>query len=172
MRATRIVRRLLVACLAVGLAYAGGSLLFQAGLTSARVATSACACGTVNQDVVYSLNALDDRVRQYAVEHGGLFPSYAELAAMVTDDWDRRHLTAEVDFASGTFTFVPGLRDIHKIGYAVSADRRDYVLLGIGWTVYSEVTDWYGHRVSSRVLKHELPILHPGSTPPEPSPYS
>jgi hypothetical protein len=81
------------------------------------------------------------------------------------------NLTDEVDPSTGTFNFTPTLADVHKIGYAISPDCRSYVLVGIGLTEKHRTTYLFGHRISDEVTGHELPILHPGDVPPEPSPY-
>lgn len=141
------------------------------GLTSSVFVTAACGCVTVNQHVVSALNELDALVQQYAHEHSLLYPSYAELILMAPD-YIADDMTPAVDLGTGTFQFTPSVRDAQTCGYAVSADRRSHVLLGIGLTERHRTIYLFGRRVSDRVIGYEVPILHPGDTPPEPSPFN
>lgn len=143
-----------------------------AGLSSSEFSTSACACGTVNMEVVGNLDQLDGLVRQYAADHDGSFPTYEQLVTLATDRRIKRSLTSQVDIASRSFSFTPAQADAHKIGYAISSDRSDYVLLGVGLTERYAVRYLFGRRVSREFIGYEFPILHPGDVPPEPSPIS
>ena len=140
------------------------------GLTSSEFSTPACACGTVSMEVVRDLDQLDGLVRQYAADHGGKFPAFGQLVTLVTDKRIRRNLTSQVDVASGSFTFTPARADVYRIGYAVSDDGDDYILLGVGLTEKYAVKYLFGHWVGREFIGYEFPILHPGDVPPEPSP--
>ena len=122
-----------------------------------------CACGTVNDSVSYYLEELDVRVQRYATDNSGLYPTFDTLRAMVASDkylW--RQLTPRVDCSTQRFTFVPTKDDVHKIGYAVSDNQRDYVLLGIGlYERRIQLTDEH-----SLPAGYALPILRPRASQP------
>jgi hypothetical protein len=140
-----------------------------ANITIAELTAPACACPSVNELVVEDLATLDALAREYAAGLGGLFPSYDEFIAMAPPGHGR-DLTSQVDLATGSFTFVPGRDDARRVGYAVSADRRQYLLLGIGLTERYRDTYMFGHRLSHRRAGFDFPILRPGDPPPEASP--
>ncbi len=143
------------------------------GMTSSEFVTSACACGTVNDVVISDLNQLDGLVRQYAVEHNGLLPTYAELTALTEGNaWIRAHLTSQVDLITGMFTFRPTPKDVYTLGYAVSVNRDRYILLGIGLNEKYKDTYLFGRRINREIIGYSLPILRPGDIPPTPSPLS
>jgi hypothetical protein len=105
-------------------------------LNAARF-SNVCACGTVNGSVMSGLNELDGIIHQFIINHDGLSPTYTELVELVSSDsqlsqWLSQRLTPKVNFTSRAFTFPITQTDAGTIGYAVSSDRRDYVLLGIG----------------------------------------
>lgn len=137
------------------------------GLSTSAFIASACACGTVNMEVVIRLNELDSLVQQYAAEHDGNFPTYEELWAITVSRRINVNLTPWVDLTSRQFTFVPARTDVYKIGYAVSDDRDEYVLLGVGLTEKYMVTYLFGREIGRWLVGHEFPVLHPGDTPPE-----
>jgi hypothetical protein len=94
-------------------------------------ATAAGACVSVNWSTAESVNRLDALVHQYAADHNGLYPTYDELATMA-EQRDKKYMTPQINIAARSFSFRPSQADAQKVGYAVSADRRDYVLLGVG----------------------------------------
>ena len=133
--------------------------------------SSACACGTVNDEVIDILDELDAEVQKYATAHNGLFPTYSELVGLIADDrWFQPYLTPHVDVATGAFTFDPTRNDVHKIGYAVSLDQRQYILLGVGWTETYKRVYWFGQEVCRYLIGSEFPVLRPGDIPPKSSP--
>jgi hypothetical protein len=142
------------------------------GVNSREFTKSACACVTVNMHVVGRLDQLDYLVQQYAAEHYGEFPTYEELLIIAAGEGIDRGLTPQVDSVSGEFTFVPTRDDASKIGYAVFADRRSYILIGIGLTEKYRAVSLYGREVGKQLIGFEFPILRSGDTPPEPSPFS
>ncbi len=147
--------------------------LVVVGLSSSVLIDSVCACGTVNQGVVMKLNWLDRLVQGYAAEHDGLFPTYDEFVQMdEIGERTRKSLTPQVDLASRNFTFALARDDSREIGYAVSDDGRDYVLLGRGLTRKYQVWRLFGIKIWQKFIGYELPILYPGDTPPENSPIS
>jgi hypothetical protein len=143
------------------------------GLTSSVFVTSACACGTVNDEVILALDTLDGLVQKYAFEHNGLHPTYNELVVLTATTehkWIRRYLTPQADVATGIFTFSPTMNDVRKVGYAVSADRHGYILIGVGLNEKYKDTYLFGRWMGRDIIGYELPILRPGDIPPEPSP--
>jgi hypothetical protein len=124
-------------------------------------ATTACACASVDWSAAERVNRLDALVHQYAVEHNGLCPTYDELVT-IAEQQDKEYMTSQVDMAARSFSFRPSQADAQKVGYAVSADRRDHVLLGVG-----------GRKVEVRLygkiiqpLSTKVHIIHPGDHPP------
>jgi hypothetical protein len=107
------------------------------------------------------VNRLDALVHQYAVEHNGLYPTYDELVTMA-EQRDKKYMTPQVDMAARGFSFRPGQADAQKVGYAVSADRRDYVLLGVGGR--RREIRLYGKVIQP--LSTKVHIIHPGDNPP------
>jgi hypothetical protein len=141
------------------------------GLTSSVFAASACACVTVNEEVVYELNELDSIVQKYANGHNGLLPTYDELVIMTTErQWMQRHLTPQADITTGTFMVSPTMNEVNQIGYAVSADRLEYILIGVGLNEKYKDTYLFGRWIGRDIIGYELPILRPGDTPPPSSP--
>lgn len=164
--------RLLAALTFALLVFAG---FVATNITTAELSVPACACPSVNELVVHDLATLDGLASEYAARRGGLFPTYDEFSAMVqaksrADLTRQVDLTPQVDLATGTFTFAPGRDDHGTVGYGVSADRRQHLLLGIGLTVRYRDTYLFGHRSSRELIGFDLPVLRPGDTPPEPSP--
>lgn len=153
---------ILTTLITVGFLMVGVSVGFLA--TGISVSThSACACITVNDVVLYRLNWIDGLVQQYATEHNGLFPTYDELEAMVAlDPHQQGGLTPNVGLSTRSFTFVPTEHDVEKIGYAVSDDRRDYVLLGVG--LYERRIQFTSEH--SLPAGHEFPVLRPRASRP------
>jgi hypothetical protein len=166
-KAKRLVTKLALVVVFTVVSIAG---CLAAGLSSSEFSTPACACGTVSMEVVRDLDQLDGLVRQYAVDHDGKFPAFGQLVALVTDKRIRRNLTSQVDVVSGAFTFTPARADVYRIGYAVSDDGNNYILLGVGLTEKYAVKYLFGHWVGRESIGYEFPILHPGDVPPEPSP--
>jgi hypothetical protein len=126
-----------------------------------------CACITVNQSIISFLNRVEATLQQFADEHGGTYPLYDELAEILRPRYPVKlgWMTNEMSTSTRTFTFTTEERGGRAIGYAVSDDRQDYVLLGIG------ITDKYVRVLGFDLLAgHEFPILRAGDTPPEPSP--
>jgi len=124
-------------------------------------ATAAGACVSVNWSTAESVNRVDALVHQYAVEHDGLYPTYDELVAMA-EERDKEYLTPQVDMAARSFSFRPSQADAQKVGYAVSSDRRDYVLLGVGGR--RREVRLYGKIIQP--LSTKVHIIHPGDNPP------
>jgi hypothetical protein len=197
-----------------------------------------CGCGPIDLDVQISLSRLDALVRRYAAEHGGAYPTYAELSVLavqrdarwittdvrvhviqsyldeqsdlltnqeqetiqsyhqgvltleqVADRLDQTHadqlvrryqlerrrfptyedfveqaqqeyddhtrLTPQVDWIRKAFRVSP--RTKGAVGYAVSSDRRDYLLLGAGWG--RRQWTWFGIKLFS--IGEGVRILHP-----------
>jgi hypothetical protein len=141
------------------------------GMTSSVFVTSACACGTVNDQVISDLNELDVMVQKYAIEHNGLLPTYDELVVLTAENKRiQQRLTPQVIIVTGAFTFSPTIEDVNKIGYAISTDRREYILLGVGLNEKYKDTYLFGRRIGRDIIGYELPILRPGDIPPKPSP--
>jgi hypothetical protein len=124
-------------------------------------ATTACACVSVDWLTAESVNRLDALVHQYAAEHNGLYPTYDELVTMA-EQQDQEYVTPQVDMAARSFSFRPSQTDALKVGYAVSADRRDYVLLGVGGR--RREVRLYGKVIQP--LSTKVHIIHPGDDPP------
>jgi hypothetical protein len=126
-------------------------------------ATGVCACGTVDGLVIGRLNNIDAVIRQYRINHGGFNPTYSELEELVSvDSWPGTMLTPDVDFASRAFTFHLTDADAGKLGYAVSNDRWDYVLLGVG--LQTRVISFFEWSIIP--AGHRMPIWHPGDMIP------
>jgi hypothetical protein len=143
------------------------------GLSSTVFTQSVCGCPTVNEAVMYDLDHLDALVRQYPDSHGGCYPTYAELAAQIPAQEQKYllpKLTGEVDPATRAFTFTPARDDVYRIGYAITPDCRDYVLIGVGLIERHQTIFLFGQRIHDLILGREFPTLHPGDVPPEPSP--
>jgi hypothetical protein len=106
-------------------------------MLGAAVSTSdICACGTLNGSIASSLHELDGIIQQYGMDHQGLSPTYSELHELVSSDPRLgQMLTPDVNFTSQAFTFDITRADAGRMGYAVSSDRRDHILLGIGMEV-------------------------------------
>lgn len=151
------------------IALVGGYLAL--GVSRQSFIKPACSCGSVNMEVVMHLNHFEHLVQQYATEHNGKFPTYNELFAIAAEEKLERHLTSQISLKGGTFTFNPTRGPASTIGYAVSNDRRSYILLGIGLTVKFETLFLYGREIWTEEIGYEYPILRPGDTPPEPSPF-
>ena len=124
-------------------------------------ATTASACLSVDGLAAESVNRLDALVHQYAANHNGLYPAYSELVTMA-EQRDQKYLTPQIDIAARSFSFRPSQADAQKVGYAVSADRRDYVLLGVGGR--RREVRLYGKIIQP--LSTKVHIIHPGDNPP------
>ena len=120
-----------------------------------------CACVSPLWLVAGSVNRLDALVQQYASEHTGLYPRYDDLMKLA-EARDQQQLTPDIDIVTRTFLFVPMQADAHTVGYAVSADQQDYVLLGIG----GRKMEVRIYKIVIPVLSTEMRILYPGDNPP------
>lgn len=109
--------------------------LLVAGGAFALYGSPACACITTNDWLQPTLDDLDTQIQQYAAEHQGLYPTYAEIAQWpqpVAGFAGPMPLTSNVSLTTGRFGFALTAADIKTIGYAVSADRRSYLLVCAG----------------------------------------
>jgi len=150
-------------------AVVASALLMHFGITSTQFQNPACACVTWNEMMISYLDSTEYLIQQYAAGHDGLYPTYQELQALLVEEYPSRHLTNQVDIVTRTFTFNPAQAEVGTMGYVVSSDRKDYVLLGIGLiethTQFSLFDQNLGQRTS-----YEFPILRPGDIPTLPDP--
>jgi hypothetical protein len=91
--------------------------------------TPACACPPIDISARWSLDQLNTIVILYAKDHNGQYPSYEELF-LRSDKEGRERLTPYVSMITRTF-YLPQLK-WGAIGYAVSTDRHDFVLIATG----------------------------------------
>ncbi|NTU79083.1 MAG: hypothetical protein HGA45_06730 [Chloroflexales bacterium] len=136
------------------------ALLLLGGLLFLRFPSAACACVPdymmQNAALTHDLWLLDVQVRQYASEHGGQFPAYAEVVrlrdvatkaptgSLSATMLASRPLVAAVDPNRRTFTFMPTPEQIGTMGYAVAADGRSYALIGLGSQEFVTSLAWIG----------------------------
>ncbi|MCP4543383.1 MAG: hypothetical protein GY832_40230 [Chloroflexi bacterium] len=124
-----------------------------------------CACISTDWLLYRDLQKLDILVHQYAGEHNGLYPTYNEFEALVEQQY-RERLTPQVDIATRDFLFRPNNEDVEMLGYAVSSDHSDYVLLGVG--LREKMLSLYG--VSGLPIGREIHIVHSDDAEPPMNP--
>jgi len=131
---------------------------------------SACACGTWNGWVIAHLNRLEIDLEEYSSAHAGKYPSYPEFVEMASLHPDRPPVTGGLIAAQHEFRFISFPQESIQIGYAVSPDLSQYILVGMGYSykhvrislLGRELID-YGTRIS------EHPVFYPGDEVPKDS---
>ncbi|GAB1537980.1 hypothetical protein NUACC21_06360 [Scytonema sp. NUACC21] len=114
------------------------------------------------------MRLIDALIQEYAGWHTGLYPTYDELEKILEIELApnfSQQLTSQVDLKSHNFKFIPTARDDGKIGYAVSHDRRYYVLVGIGKVYKLKRIYFWGLSVKKDYVGDEFIIFHPNKKP-------
>ena len=141
---------------------AGGIVLI--GLTATTRLTPACGCGSVDSWVFADLKQLSASIEEYAAAHDGLFPTYDEVVK-IHKELDPSpyaiRMTPEIDILTGNLKFTPTRETVPRIAYAVSGDRRKYVLRGVGIDIKYQHFYFFGRDLGEHAVGQEYPVIKP-----------
>jgi len=143
------------------------TLVLVAGTSVSTTATPGCACVTWNGIVLGDLDYLSPAIQAY-VSRNGHYPTFAEVAEMLPpEDYHQKLLTDEIEVLQEPLRFLRFKTNAAQIGYAVSPDRTQGILVGMGISEERGRLYLFGHLVQEWLTGDLLfPILLPGM--PEP----
>jgi hypothetical protein len=121
--------------------------------------------------VISGINYLQEFIDQYAQEHDGEYPSYQSVFQIAEEKRYSKYLTSDL-IISGEFEFVGMTTEAVQIGYAVSQDRSEYILIGMGISHMHNVISLFGIEILDyETGEFEFPIFRSGDQVPENSAF-
>ena len=143
------------------------ALILVAGTSVSTTATPGCACVTWNGIVLGDLDHLSADIEAYVVQNGR-YPTFAEVAEMLPpEDYHQRLLTDEIEVVQTPLRFLRFTNNAAQIGYAVSPDRTQGILIGMGISEERGRLYLFGHLIQEWLTGELLfPILLPGQAEP------
>jgi hypothetical protein len=117
--------------------------------------------------VISGLNYLQEFIDLYAQEHDGEYPSYQTVFQIAEEKRYSEYLTNDL-IISGEFELVGMTTEAVQIGYVVSQDRSEYILVGMGISHIHNVISLFGFEIlDNETGEFEYPIFRSGDQVPE-----